>query len=62
MSIPKCSLCGDDVCKATEKGSYLKRVNEKGVPAVLECRPSCDRVTGDQDDALLKAVGGFLDG
>ena len=35
----KCRKCEKSV---HEIGGYLARVNEKGVPGVWECRPSCD--------------------
>lgn len=38
MSI-ECRKCGAAPMKC---GGYLARVNEKGVPGVWECRPSCD--------------------
>jgi len=53
-----CELCGCDVHEAAGRGAFLKRVNEKGVPGVWQCRPSCDRVTGTPDDALVRAVTG----
>lgn len=34
---------------------FLKRVNEKGVPGIWECRPSCD-ANLTQDEALIAAV------
>ena len=34
-----CRLCGK---AAYEIGGYLTRVNEKGVPGIWECRPTCD--------------------
>ena len=38
-------------------GPWEKRINPKGeTPMVVECSPSCDRVTGNQDDALLGAL------
>jgi hypothetical protein len=41
-----CRLCGCDVHKC--KG-YLKRVNEKGIDGIWECRPSCTiRMTTDE--------------
>jgi hypothetical protein len=35
----KCRLCGKTPHQ--HKG-WLERVNEKGVPGIWECRPSCD--------------------
>jgi hypothetical protein len=34
----KCRLCGKG---PLEIGGYLQRVNEKGMPGIWECRPSC---------------------
>lgn len=53
----KCQLCGQNVFQASERGAYLKRVNETGGSPILECRPNCDQKTGNQDDALLRALG-----
>ncbi|HET6631567.1 MAG TPA: hypothetical protein VFG73_02510 [Rhodanobacteraceae bacterium] len=36
---PTCRLCGKPLRRV---GGYLQRVNEKGVPGIFECRPSCD--------------------
>ncbi len=48
-----CRLCGKHV---TEIKGYLGRVNPRGViPAIWECRPSCD-ATLTQDEALLAAI------
>jgi hypothetical protein len=52
----KCRLCGCSVYDAAERGSYLKRVSPKGGEMILECRPSCDRKTGNQEDALMRAI------
>ncbi len=52
----KCRLCGQDAGQASERGAYLKRVSPKGGEFIAECAPSCDMVTGDQDDALLRAI------
>lgn len=42
----KCRLCGRS---ATEIRGYLKRMNEKGVKGIWECRPSCDAdLTSDE--------------
>ena len=53
----KCRLCGNDPIEASLRGAYLKRVNEKGVASINECRPNCDaNPLAGQDDALLGAV------
>lgn len=49
-----CRLCGKSVF---EIRGYLHRVNEKGVPGIWECRPSCNADL-TQDEALLAAVDG----
>jgi len=50
--ITVCRLCGKG---AQEIGGYLTRVNEKGVPGLWECRPSCD-AHQTQDENLLMAL------
>ena len=52
-----CQLCGQNVIEASKRGAYLARVNPKGEPCINECRPSCDKITGNSDDALLRAIG-----
>lgn len=47
-----CRLCGRT---ANECGGWLERVNEKGVPGVWECRPSCGKVLS-REDAVLGAI------
>lgn len=54
----KCRKCGRT---AHEIGGYLKRVNEKGVPGVWECRPSCD-ASMPPDDKLMAAIDGEASG
>lgn len=49
-----CHLCGKT---AFECGGYLKRVDEKGVPGIWECYPSCDAKLS-RNAALLSAVLG----
>lgn len=53
---------GDIRCRkcranAFECGGYLARVNEKGVPGVWECRPSCE-VDMHPADAIKAAMSG----
>lgn len=48
----KCRLCGKG---ATEIRGYLKRVNEKGVKGIWECRPSCDADLSE-DDRVIAAI------
>lgn len=36
----KCRLCGKSISEL--RGAYLTRVNEKGVPGIWECRPTCE--------------------
>lgn len=52
---PRCRKCGRG---AFEIKGYLHRVNPKGeVPAIWECRPSCDaKLTNEQ--AILAAIDG----
>ena len=55
----KCIHCNSDLWEAAARGAYLKRVNPVGeLPMQNECYPSCDKITGDQDDALLNAILG----
>ena len=58
MSEIVCDKCGQNCMEASKRGAYLKRVSPKGKDMVMECSPSCDRVTGNQDDALINAVKG----
>ena len=53
-----CSLCGQDIWQMAERGAYLHRTSPKGGPFIGECRPSCEKVTGNQEDALLAAIEG----
>lgn len=53
----KCQRCGRDAMEASERGAYLARVSPKGQAPVMECAPSCFK-TGDQEDAVLRALGG----
>lgn len=49
-----CRICGRN---QNEISGWLARVNEKGVPGVWECRPSCDTsITKEQ--AILGAITG----
>lgn len=48
----KCRLCGNGI---EEIGGYLHRVNEKGVPCIWECRPTC-KADLPQDTNLLLAL------
>lgn len=50
----KCQLCDKGI---NECGGWLERVNEKGVPGVYECRPSCTAVM-NRDEAVVNAVKG----
>lgn len=53
-----CRKCGKHV---TEVKGVLSRVNPKGeVPAVWECRPSCDAEMS-QEEAVIAAVEGVFD-
>lgn len=50
----KCRKCGKS---APEIKGWLHRVNEKGVPGIWECRPSCGaKLTNEQ--AILGAIIG----
>jgi hypothetical protein len=49
----KCRLCGK--CLSELQGSYLVRVNEKGVPGIWECLPCCEADL-TQEEALLAAL------
>lgn len=55
-------LMGDCICRKCKKDAqsikgYLARVNEKGVPGIWECRPSCD-ATLSPEQALIAAIEG----
>jgi hypothetical protein len=50
----RCRLCGKT---AREIDGYLERVNEKGIPGVWECRPSCDAQLSP-DDRIIAAIEG----
>ena len=47
-----CRKCGRS---SHEISGWLERVNEKGVPGVWECRPSC-YATLTQDEAVIGAL------
>lgn len=49
-----CRKCGKGV---HEVGGYLERVNEKGVPGIWECRPSCEAKLSNED-AIMAAIKG----
>lgn len=51
-----CRICNADVIQATNKGNYLKRVNEYGVDGVWECSPSCD----DNSSTELAVINAIL--
>jgi len=51
-----CRLCESQAWEISDRGAYLARVNEKGVPGIWECRPPCDGNHGTQDAALLAAL------
>lgn len=50
----QCRLCGKNIMAVN---GWLQRVNEKGVPGIWECRPSCDtNIT--KEDALIQVITG----
>lgn len=50
-----CRLCGKD---CFETPGYLRRVNEKGVPGIWECSPSCNSPRKSEDERVLSAIEG----
>jgi hypothetical protein len=50
----KCMHCGKGV---HETGGYLTRVNEKGVPGIWECSPSCDADLPQETNLMLAITG-----
>ena len=50
----KCRRCNKT---AHEIGGYLTRVNEKGVPGVWECRPTCGADLPPDTRVLLAIEG-----
>lgn len=50
----KCRKCGKGI--ADIKG-WLERVNEKGVPGIWECRPTCGSVLSNED-RIMGAIEG----
>ena len=57
-----CRKCNDNMFDASLRGAYLGRVNEKGVPGIFECKPSCEpNPIAGSDDALLSAIKGDQD-
>jgi len=55
----KCRKCGKGVFEIGNR--YLKRVNEKGVDAIVECHPPCDLPFSEyktNDDAVVAAILG----
>jgi hypothetical protein len=57
MSLTVCRRCGRHISELPS-GLWLKRVNEKGVSAIMECRPSCAEPLPSQDDAVMAAIMG----
>ena len=55
MSV-ECRKCKSSTDEASDRGAYLSRVNQKGLPGIWECSPSCES-TGNQNDALRRAIG-----
>jgi hypothetical protein len=55
VSITTCNKCGTHIANLNP-GIYLQRVNPRGVPGVVECRPKCFHSTGTQEEALLAAL------
>ena len=55
-----CRKCNADVIEATNKGNYLKRVNEFGVTGIWECSPNCDD-NGIASDALINSIINAID-
>ena len=52
-----CRKCGDDAFDASNRGAYLRRVNEFGVDGIWECAPGCHfKFSDDPDAALLGAL------
>lgn len=49
----KCKLCGKSISEL--RGAYLTRVNEKGVPGIWECRPTCEADL-PQETLLMMAI------
>lgn len=49
----QCRKCGS----VAVNGKWLERVNQRGVPGVWECRPTC-KTTLTPDDALVAAILG----
>lgn len=54
----KCRLCGKG---AVETHGYLHRVNEKGVPGIWECRPTCQADLPPDVRVLLTIEGELED-
>lgn len=52
MNTLVCRLCGKN-CRQCD--GYLKRVNQKGVDGIWECRPDCNTVI-KADDAVIAAI------
>ncbi len=55
---PFCQKCKKDLDNI---GGYLKRVNEKGVDPIWECRPSCDTIQ-TQEQNLLDVINESVPG
>lgn len=55
-----CRKCNADVIEATNKGNYLKRVNEFGVTGIWECSPNCDD-NHLETNALISAILNSVD-
>ena len=51
----RCRLCKRD---PNEINGCLRRVNEKGVPGIWECRPYCNTNISREDAIMLAITGG----
>lgn len=51
----KCQKCGARLSDGSLEGTWLERVNEKGVDGIWECRPSCGSRLS-QSEALIAAI------
>lgn len=53
----KCRKCGKGIADIQ---GWLERVNEKGVPGIWECRPTCGSVLSNED-RIIGAIEGPID-
>lgn len=55
-----CKKCGKTVSDAAKLGHYLERTSPKGQAFEGHCAPYCEPLSGDEDDAVISAICGYV--